>query len=861
MRQCVKCFSLALLLIVVFVLTIQPAQLTFSQSQNLPMPIALVVVIDNSGSMNSNDPNQLSFAATRLIYEVADSNDQIGVICFGSNHATMLPLTMVGEVGRRRNVISQLTKPSCPVGGGTVIGSALDAAVSMLANATATQRYILLLTDGEPNDLKETLDAVDRAQQQQVLIIPLSLYPGSLSNEARLFQDQLRQRRLEPRTVSNSQELIAEFATIYAQLKPDRYVTQLGLGEPIEMRVSALQGVNRVLFVIGADQAIYENDREISCTSQPTRCMPDVEGKFAMLSVEASPVEGIWRLRSANENAVAITRANFRPRLAYPPVSDTAQPGYFLPGRSSPMIIADFEGLIPNDAPITVNGDNGQWVQGNGQTFVFASVPTLQSADVRLGSSDVPLVLKKQFTLRPVPDPEGNLPRLELANPNANGQITLANDNQFALAVRIVGDRTLTSQLTVRAVIFDDATGSVLYGPSSLFARDDVYQSPELITIQPGIPYRAVVWLDAVRGRDQLRYGDLVIADLRVGGSVVVKGLPSLQIEEFDGRKIPITIDVTEANTTVDLLAKLRWDEYPIGADVTSFRPQLVDSQFRGQGNSAEIVLFGPDDLCALPEGNYAGTIEFTTSTGLPVTPSRIPVSGQVRYGNVKILQNEPVDLGQYCSLPGLLNVFCLPVLRNEERPLSRVKLSVPSCINNNNISASLQISEDPGTTVKIGSLSRTGEEGDLTFFVDTVAPQDIIRDFAVQRVYTGKLLIGRKDMPERSDVIDVSYTKFSTLDVFWPGLSRWGNVTGLIIILFVGILSWRWMFGQTRRQKEIEQDFDKEWIDRSSLRHNAGISPGKRQSRRDNPSPPQSRPKSSRERSSLRSPRDRRRQ
>jgi uncharacterized protein YegL len=806
--------QIILLCVLLITLLAQTAAPVRAQTQDLATPVALAVVIDNSTSMDQNDPNRLSFAATRLLYEAADSNDQISVVCFGSSHATMLPLTTVGDATARRTVTAQLTQGACPVGGGTVIGPAIDEAVATLANAASTRRYILLLTDGEPNDLNETLAAVDRAQQQQIPIISLSLYPGPLSNKARQFQDQLRQRRLDPRTVTNPQDLIAEFATVYAQLKPDRHVTRLGLGEPGEMRINALQQVNRVLFVLGPNQAINENDREINCATNAARCIPDVEGKFSLLSVDATPVDGIWRLRSPNENAVAITRANFRPRLAYPPIGDTAQPGYFLPGRASPLIIADLEGAIADDAPVTINGHTGQRAPGVGQTFIFAGVPTLQTADVRLGSGDVPLVLNKAFTLLPVPDPEVDLPRLEPANPDANGQITLANDSQFTLAARITGDRALTPQLTVRAVIFDGATGDVLYGPTLLFSRDDLYQSTELIDIQPGISYRTVIWLEAVRGRDQLRYGDQITLDLRASGGVVVNGLPSQRIENFDGRAIPITVDVTEANTTVGLSAQLEWNAgaYPAGVNVNSlFRAQLADSQFNGQGNNTTIELYGPEDLCDLPEGDYEAAIVFTSSSGLPVSPSRIPVSGRISYGDVTILTTTPVDLGRYCSLPGFLNVFCLPVGSNEEREPGSVELRVPGCLKNTNIATNLQIDDDPDTTIKIGALNRTGEDATLTFVMDTVAPQNVLRDFAVRRDFTGDLLISRRDAPERADSVNVTYSKFSTLDVFWPGIERWGNLAGLTSAVIFGtaflIGTYRLIFGQTSVQIKTQQE------------------------------------------------------
>lgn len=780
-------------------------------AQDLATPVALAIVIDNSGSMDTNDAENLRYAATRLIYEVADSNDQIGVICFGSERATMLPLAVVGDASTRRANTAQLTKGACPVAGGTVIGAALDEAVAALSNASASRRYILLLTDGEPNDPNETFAAVDRAQQQQVPIVPVSLYPGGLSDAGRLFQEELRRRRLDPRTVTNTQDLVAEFATIYSLLKPDRYVTRLGLGEPGEMRINALQQVNRVLFVLGPDQPINESGQEISCISAGNRCIPDVEGKFSLISVDQNPVEGIWRLRSAIENAVAITRASFRPRLSFPPVGDTAQPGYFLPGRTSPIIIADLEGAVADDAPVTINGDSGRRVPGAGQTYIFSSAPSLGLADVHLGTGDAPLVISKQFTLTPVPDPEGALPQLEPANPDSSGQITLANDSQFTLVARVAGDLSLTSQLTVRAVIFDSASGAVLYGPTSLFASGDLYQSNQLISIEPGIPYQAVIWLEAVRARDQLRYGDQISLDLRASGGVVVNGIPSQRIDQFDGREVPITVDVTEANTTVGLSAQLEWARQPDGANADSvFGVQLADSQFQGRATGTSISLTGPDDLCTLPEGEYEGAIVFTSSNGLPVSPPRVAISGRVSYGAVEILTTQPVDLGLYCSLPGLAKMLCQPVGGNEERPAGAVELRAPGCLTNTNIAVSLNNLQDSGTTIKSGPLTRTGDDAHLSFTIDQIAPQRFFEDFALRRLFTGELSVGRADDSARADSVNITYAKFSGLDVVFPWnpflgrQARWGNLLGLIVIIAIATALLKFTFGRTQRQTEL---------------------------------------------------------
>jgi hypothetical protein len=499
--------------------------------------------------------------------------------------------------------------------------------------------------------------------------------------------------------------------------------------------------------------------------------------------------------------------------MAFPPAADATQTGYFLPGRGDGLLIADIEGQLDSSAPVTLNGDPGLRVPGVGETYLIGNSVNPQSAEVLLGSGSAPLVIRKEFNLAPVPDPESALPRIDPVNPNAQGQVQLENDSQYRLSVALGGDASLTNRLTVRAVVFRTDSGEPVFGPEALPASNGRFESNALVDIEAGIEYRAIVWMDATRARDQLRYGDAFEIRFRAEGGII-HSTPNLTLQAFPSA-VDIIVDVTEANRQADLTPKLIWDEQPDGVDASAlFSVQLAENLFEGLGNRTTLRLTGPDDLCDLPEGVYEGRIEFVTSSGLPVIPPEVEVIGRSVYGNIAVAETESVDLGLFCRMPGMLQALCHPLFGNEETQTARIDLEVPACISSRNIEVELEnIIPSDETRLGPGELKRTRQDGSsaamngrdpasLQIIPEDVAPINPVADFARQVDYTGNLAIGRADDHTTRGLAQVHYTKMSLIDVitpWWPFLGRQarvGNLVGLIVAVTLFFGTTRFLFG-----------------------------------------------------------------
>jgi Ca-activated chloride channel homolog len=111
--------------------------------------MALILVIDKSGSMDesSGGVTKIAMAREAAIQAVGalKPNDQIGVIAFDTDPEWIVPMERVaGSLNDVRDRISRLQSS-----GGTDIYTALRTAYSAIQSINATQKHVILLTDGQ----------------------------------------------------------------------------------------------------------------------------------------------------------------------------------------------------------------------------------------------------------------------------------------------------------------------------------------------------------------------------------------------------------------------------------------------------------------------------------------------------------------------------------------------------------------------------------------------------------------------------------------------------------------------------------------------------------------------------------------
>jgi von Willebrand factor type A domain len=119
--------------------------------RTLKQPLAIELVIDQSGSNSSSDPHNLriteSAEVLRWLGRYTRPVDRVGVVQFSDRPVATLPLTPVRQAARKAQAAT--AADGRVANGGTDIGSAIARGVSKLGGAPAgSRRMLILFTDG-----------------------------------------------------------------------------------------------------------------------------------------------------------------------------------------------------------------------------------------------------------------------------------------------------------------------------------------------------------------------------------------------------------------------------------------------------------------------------------------------------------------------------------------------------------------------------------------------------------------------------------------------------------------------------------------------------------------------------------------
>ena len=163
--------------------------------------IDIVVVIDNSGSMEAADEDRLAVDAAIFVvdafmpYAMSNSNSidfRFGVVVYDNNGRTAVPLDTIAEHSRD-DLISTINSAYNPRRGNdqnTNTPDGMRVAIDMLsANAIGNRQYIILLTDGNDNYQRATLDErrtneARRLQEQSITVFGIGFeYLNALMSE------------------------------------------------------------------------------------------------------------------------------------------------------------------------------------------------------------------------------------------------------------------------------------------------------------------------------------------------------------------------------------------------------------------------------------------------------------------------------------------------------------------------------------------------------------------------------------------------------------------------------------------------------------------------------------------------------
>ena len=141
---------------------------------------AVVIIIDNSGSMNrgvmGSDRSQQEIAneGAAVAIESMDKNDLVGVISFNSEHTVEVPL------GPNRDPTATAGKVrSISADGGTFLPPALEEAYRQLRNVTADVKHVIVLSDGVSQGTETLPGIVRRMAADKIAVSTIAVGDGA----------------------------------------------------------------------------------------------------------------------------------------------------------------------------------------------------------------------------------------------------------------------------------------------------------------------------------------------------------------------------------------------------------------------------------------------------------------------------------------------------------------------------------------------------------------------------------------------------------------------------------------------------------------------------------------------------------
>jgi uncharacterized membrane protein/Mg-chelatase subunit ChlD len=139
--------------------------------------VALVVVIDKSGSMDENEGSVKKMAMADKSAQLATGlllpNDDIGVEAFDTDGTWVVPLQKVGDASNQKMIEAQIGTISAS--GGTDIFTALQKAYDAIHQSSARYKHIILMSDGNSLTDSDYNDLLNHIAQDKITLSTIAI--------------------------------------------------------------------------------------------------------------------------------------------------------------------------------------------------------------------------------------------------------------------------------------------------------------------------------------------------------------------------------------------------------------------------------------------------------------------------------------------------------------------------------------------------------------------------------------------------------------------------------------------------------------------------------------------------------------
>ena len=398
--------------------------------------IAVLFILDDSGSMKANDPSNLRYTAAKLFIASLDDGDAVGAIRFSTDSSAIIDgIVTIADAKTKSGLIDQL-QPQVANGYTDVLQAFSAAQVTLSETILAGYKTIaILLTDGKPevqNPYKGYEDdTLKIARELGVPVYAIALTPAGQTAFLNRVASETGGKVIPARTAN---DLLSSYLQILSDLK-DRTVmgegSQHSPGQLILSLDPALMPyVSKVTFIVSKDPAVAvrlsgPDGNEVQSTDpMVTFAMTSDPGFFAYTIT--SPASGDWKFALSGDGSAqvrAILHSRLRTKIISPyGLVEAGQPVNIvvnlLEEQDDGSVIkivgeASFSALVglPDGTRQSLDsfyddGTHGDSTAGDGnfsRTFVETGQPGSYSIAVRGLKGVVPVTAATQIEAVPFP--------------------------------------------------------------------------------------------------------------------------------------------------------------------------------------------------------------------------------------------------------------------------------------------------------------------------------------------------------------------------------------------------------------------------------------------------------------------------
>ncbi|MBP7963374.1 MAG: VWA domain-containing protein [Caldilineaceae bacterium] len=648
---------LFLCLLLLLLPTPAQAQATQPPATSSDLPIDVVVLLDDSGSMATcfpwpeaglpfnppcafpspnppSDPEELRYSAARLLVQLADDTDRVAVLRFDSQVegvGNLGTLQQVGDATNRNRLVSTLIAPTnYNFRGYTRMDLALEQATALLASVKEPGRsqYILLLTDGEPSQpsgaglQRPRVEAtVQTLRADDVLAFPVVLCNPNAGCAGEFLRARFDQELV--REAKTAGDLLQVFSQIFAEIKRDRSVITAPTGDgTIQFTTRPSQAAQQITLITPRGGLAGIDLDGAPVVTAGLLDDPNIE----LNTVSVSPLpSGAWTVRTTDPSGFTVIQADSYPELLFPPasVADSSASVRYFPAGKPPLIVARGVGPAAGE-PLSFNGsvDLAPIGDGNVQAIQLSSEP--DEVVLQLGNDTAPLQLVRRYRV----EARSDLPAAQVFSPLPSDP-GLLDTGKIRLQVGFSAGATVGG---LRASVYvtdetDDDQGRGLPVYQANLTCAGALCTDENWEPADGRTYRMVYTVSAQTDTKTgpIRYGDYAETDLVMAPAVYLRGLPAtVDLAQIPTEGLPITVmaGTTEEIGRVSGRLVLRRDDTgevlpTVGTGFTTDVPESGGVE----------ALFRVDGLTNLRPGAYSGelVLEVTDPNGLPMSVSVRP--------------------------------------------------------------------------------------------------------------------------------------------------------------------------------------------------------------------------------------------